>query len=184
MLQLFLHNDNNVWVTELKLDEDNSFINDAVMKFSLGSMVEGEYGTITAATNASPIVITSAAHGLSNTNEILVVDCVGLEAANGVQVVANKTTDTFELSGTTGNAALILPDNTDDYPRWFKIVSGLSDVAMSNSGLPAGKYLGEIPDDVDILPNQDYWLLVHATNYGYQVQGKVRAKVRKLGNVI
>lgn len=181
-MQLYLHNDNNVWLTEMKLDEDNTLIEDAALTFSLGSLVEGEYGTITAATNASPIVVTSAAHGLTNGTEILIVDCVGNEAANGVHVVANATTNTFELSGTTGTAALILPTDTANYPRWFKIVSALSDVAMPN--ISPGKYLGEIDEAADLLPEQDYWLFVKASNYGFQVQGKVRAKVRKLGAVI
>ena len=181
-MQIYLHNDNNVWVTEMKLDEDNTLIEDADIEFSLGSLVEGEYGTITDATNANPIVVTSAGHGLSNGNEVLIVDCVGNENANGVQVVANKTTDTFELSGQAGNAALILPSDTANYPRWFKIVSGLSEISMDF--VSAGKYMGEIDESADLLPEQDYWLFVKCLNYGYQVQGKVRAKVRKLGAVI
>lgn len=181
-MQLYIHNDNNIWVTDMRLDEDKSLISDGTLKFSLGSMVDGEFGTVTAATNASPIVVTSTGHGLSNGDEILIVDCVGNEAANGVQTVANATANTFELSGTTGTAALILPTNTADYPRWFKIVSALSDVAMDF--ISAGKYMGEIDEAADLLPEQDYWLVVSSSNYGYQAQGKVRAKVRKLGTVI
>lgn len=181
-MQLYLHNDNNVWITDLKLEEDGSAINDAALEFTLGSMVEGEYGIITAATNASPIVITSADHGLSNGTDVLIVDCVGNEAANGVQSTLNVTTNTFDLSGTTGNAALILPTLEANYPRWFKVIAGAKELAMDY--VSPGNYLCEVDEAVNLLPEQDYWAFVKSTNYGYQVQGKVRAKVRKLGSLI
>lgn len=60
---------------------------------------------ITDATNASPIVITSAGHKLENGQKVTVSDVGGNTAANGLQTVANITTDTFELQGTTGNGA-------------------------------------------------------------------------------
>lgn len=62
-------------------------------------------GTVTDATNASPIVITSAAHGLTNGARITVASVGGNTAANGTFIVANASTDTFELSGSTGNGA-------------------------------------------------------------------------------
>jgi hypothetical protein len=53
--------------------------------------------TVTGATNASPIVITSAGHGF-NDNEIVVVATVGGNtAANDTWRVANATANTFEL---------------------------------------------------------------------------------------
>jgi hypothetical protein len=61
--------------------------------------------TITDATNASPIVITSAAHGFSDGDNVVVHDVAGNTAANGYFEIENKTTNTFELMGTTGNAA-------------------------------------------------------------------------------
>jgi hypothetical protein len=60
---------------------------------------------ITAVTNASPIVITSTAHGLANGQEIIVSAVGGNTNANGTHTVANITADTFELDGSTGNAA-------------------------------------------------------------------------------
>lgn len=60
---------------------------------------------ITGATNASPIVITANSHGLSNGDEVVVSGVQGNTAANGIWTVANKTANTFELSGSTGNAA-------------------------------------------------------------------------------
>lgn len=60
-------------------------------------------GSVTAASNANPIVITSVAHGLDNNFLVTVAGVGGNTAANGTFTVANKATDTFELSGSTGN---------------------------------------------------------------------------------
>jgi len=59
--------------------------------------------TISAATRANPVVITAAAHGLSNSDQIGIFGVGGMVELNGNgYVVANKTTDTFELSGING----------------------------------------------------------------------------------
>jgi hypothetical protein len=61
--------------------------------------------TLSGATNASPIVVTSTAHGFSDDEVITVQGVLGNTAANGVWLIANKTADTFELQGSTGNGA-------------------------------------------------------------------------------
>jgi hypothetical protein len=61
--------------------------------------------TITAASNATPIVVTSVAHGFANGNTVTVSGVLGNTAANGTWIIANKTNDTFELVGSVGNAA-------------------------------------------------------------------------------
>lgn len=60
-------------------------------------------GSVTGATNASPIVITSAAHGLSNSATVKIVGVLGNTAANGIWTIANVATNTFELSSSIGN---------------------------------------------------------------------------------
>lgn len=61
---------------------------------------------ISGATNASPIVITTAsAHGYSNGEEVFVWGVAGNTAANGFWQIANITSDTFELVGSTGNGS-------------------------------------------------------------------------------
>jgi len=58
---------------------------------------------ISAATAANPVVITAAAHGLSDGDEIGIFNVLGMVELNGNgYTVANKTTDTFELSGING----------------------------------------------------------------------------------
>ena len=99
-----------------------------------------DYGkAITDATNATPIVITSTAHGFSNGHKVVINGVVGNTAANGLWVIANVAANTFELVDSTGNAAytsggiainLTADDNLDDIP-------GAARVAVS--GALAGK---------------------------------------------
>lgn len=65
----------------------------------------GTIPSITAATNATPIVVTSTAHGLSNGDLINISGVLGNTAANGVWIVQAVTANTFELIGSVGNGA-------------------------------------------------------------------------------
>jgi len=60
---------------------------------------------ITDATNATPIVITIASHGLSNGDHIVITGVGGNLAANGSFIIAAVATNTFELVGSVGTAA-------------------------------------------------------------------------------
>lgn len=62
-------------------------------------------GTITGATNASPIVITSAAHGLTTGARLTVASVGGNTAANGTFIITKVDANTFSLDGSTGNGA-------------------------------------------------------------------------------
>ena len=59
--------------------------------------------TITGATAASPVVITSASHGFSNGDFVAIDDIVGMTELNGGRYkVANQATNTFELQTVAG----------------------------------------------------------------------------------
>jgi hypothetical protein len=65
--------------------------------------------TITNATNAAPIVITtSAVHGLTTGDQVLNAGVLGNTAANGLFAVTVLTTTTFSLNGSTGTGAYTL----------------------------------------------------------------------------
>jgi hypothetical protein len=72
----------------------------------IGKVRQGwEPNFVTGASNASPIVITSSNNGLQNGDLVEVVGVGGNTAANGIFQVANVTTTSFELVGSTGNGA-------------------------------------------------------------------------------
>jgi hypothetical protein len=64
-------------------------------------------GTITAATNAAPIVITSAGHNLSTGTLVTISGVTGNTAANGTFQVTVIDANTFSLGGSTGNGAYV-----------------------------------------------------------------------------
>jgi len=60
---------------------------------------------ITAASNASPIVVTSALHGLTVGSNVTITGVVGNTAANATFTISAVTANTFSLSGSSGNGA-------------------------------------------------------------------------------
>jgi len=73
--------------------------------FAIGRDGAGVTKTITGATAANPVVITAVAHGLSNNDVVFISGVAGMTQLNNrVFTVANKTADTFELSGEDGSS--------------------------------------------------------------------------------
>jgi hypothetical protein len=116
-------------------------VTDGVVKFS--SAVK----TITGATNASPIVITSVAHALSTGQSFVVADVVGNTAANGTWYIEVLSDDTFSLLGSEGNADYVsggtatrrepsvdMPADYDhDLFKAFSVTQGLDLTIRSNA---------------------------------------------------
>ena len=72
----------------------------ATNSFSLVPYSSPLPASITAITQANPAVVTAASHGLSNSDKIYLSDAAGMTQVNGlVFTVANKTDNTFQLSG-------------------------------------------------------------------------------------
>lgn len=62
-------------------------------------------GSITGATNATPIVITSNGHGLSNGDVVYITGVGGNTAANGVWTISGVAANTFNLNSSAGSGA-------------------------------------------------------------------------------
>ena len=68
-----------------------------------GQILESDV-TISGATQANPVVITATGHGYSNGDEIRITGVVGMTELNNKRyLVANKTTNTFEITDIDGN---------------------------------------------------------------------------------
>jgi hypothetical protein len=60
--------------------------------------------TISGATKANPVVVTATSHGLSDGDQVKIIDVVGMtELNNQFFLVANKGTHTFELTNLSGD---------------------------------------------------------------------------------
>lgn len=70
-----------------------------------GYMVHNPATTITAITEANPAEVTAGSHGLADGDEVLITNVAGMTEVNGlIFTVANKTANTFELSGVNSTA--------------------------------------------------------------------------------
>ena len=108
-------------------------------------------GAITAATNATPIVITSAAHGLSNDQLVFISGVLVNTAANGTFRVAAVTTNTFSLT-TLAGANVAGNGNYTSGGNWWRIDQNtarataidLQDGVWYKHGALTRRYLGTI----------------------------------------
>lgn len=73
--------------------------------------------TITGATAANPVVITSAAHGFANGDTVYIDSIIGMSEINGrTFTVANQATNTFQLSGEDGTDHTAYASGGSAYP--------------------------------------------------------------------
>lgn len=70
-----------------------------------GGLLTEATTNITAVTKANPAVVTAASHGLNNGDRVFIKSVGGMTEINNLEfTVANKTTNTFELSGINSSA--------------------------------------------------------------------------------
>lgn len=171
MTQLFVANDNDIVIEGLQLASDSSYINDATLVFTLGDKTLT--GTISAATNATPIVITSATHGLSTSDRVLVVGVVGNEAANGSWTITKVDANSFSLDTSVGDGTYVTGGN------WYEIVTGADEVSVSYVGGSNGNYRGVMPGTVDLVPDRLYRLVITCSNYNLRWEKDYYARTRQ-----
>jgi len=97
-------------IVEFEFNDSQTFVlelGDAYMRFhALGAQIldSASIKTITGATAADPVVVTSTAHGLSNGDEVYITGVAGMTELNGRNfLVANVAANTFELQDLNGN---------------------------------------------------------------------------------
>jgi hypothetical protein len=70
-----------------------------------GTCSLAETGTITNATNATPIVVTCTAHGLTTGARVTITGVTGNTSSNGTFTVTRVDANTFSLDDSVGNGA-------------------------------------------------------------------------------
>lgn len=167
-MQLYYNNDNLIWCDSLIDTKTGIYINDAVLKLTVCYSGTGYEGTITGLTAASPIVATSANHGLSNGNKVAIRKVNGIIEAIGIQTVANKTSDTFELSGTTGTGAFVDTSGTADPPTWYLAATGLIQLDFEYISGSNGRYAATVLGTSFLRGRVRYKGYVEATDTTYK----------------
>lgn len=94
--------------------------------------------TVADATNASPIVISTAPtnHGFATGDKVLIGGVKGNTAANGVWSITNVTSTQFSLNGSTGNGARVAPVSPEPPAkamRWPSVHPFLNATTMKTS---------------------------------------------------
>ncbi len=77
---------------------------DTLLTNGTGSLSKMDTGTISGASNTSPIAITSNTHGLQTGNVVTITGVGGNTNANGTFTITRTGANTFTLDGTTGNS--------------------------------------------------------------------------------
>lgn len=128
---------------------------------------------ITNATNATPIVITSAAHGLQTGDVVTIVNVGGNGAAKGTWTITRVDANSFSLDTSVGDG---------DYTgggQWFECLEGAAGLEMTDEG--DGLYSVEIDGSLGLTPNQTYVLIYYclgAYRDIYNHVARVVARVR------
>lgn len=127
--------------------------NSGTPTLELTAWTAGATGAITGATNATPIVITSTAHGLSTGDVVTISGVGGNTAANGTFRITNTGADTFSLQTLAAGGANVAGSGAyTSSGNWYKAnYSGTRATALTTqdgiyvkTGATTRRYLGTI----------------------------------------
>lgn len=108
--------------------------------------------SVTGATNATPVVVTVSTHGYANGDVVIIKGITGNTNANGKFVIANVTTNTFELTnfdtganiagnGTFGGTAYALNMSQMEYLADFAAPSRVAtSAALTSQAITGGAF--------------------------------------------
>jgi len=135
----------------------------------------GNTFSVTAATNATPIVVTtSAVHGLVTGQTVVVTGTNGNTAANGHFTINVVSTTTFSLSGSVGNGAYTSGGTVfngfqnDGYSGSFTIVPTTAGAAYT-SGQTALTYIADKTFFISHLKEQDLFQSNSSFQYHFEI---------------
>lgn len=167
---LLIDNDLNLYVRDFRMEDDDSVITDADFVVHIGDYQIR--GTITGATNASPIVLTSANHGRAVGEQIIVSQVNGNLAANGVWTISAVTANTITLTGSAGNGAY------ENGGVWYLAVDGAVNITLAHQEAEPGTYKATLPATVPLVDGLRYVRITEAGGLGYKTERILLARVR------
>lgn len=152
MPSFFVDNKNNLWADGMCYDDGGEYINDAVIEFSFGDPLTTK--AITNASNTSPIVITSTAHGRSTGDIVVVANVKGNEGANGTWVITAIDANTFSLDGSVTSGVYVRGGNW-----WLGLTGGVS-LAAGYIAASNGRYKAVLPETAVALTAEKWRLFM------------------------
>lgn len=121
-VRIFAENDNDVVEAQFRYARTGALQSDVEMYFSLAYREIA--GDVEAASNASPIVITSTGHGLQTGDLVVIYGTGGNTAARGTWQITVVDANSFSLDESEGNGAWTRGG------RWHKAVPGAAAISM------------------------------------------------------
>ena len=155
---LYKNNDTDIYVSGLQRSRDQSPIVDAIL---MGSICLAIPNTITNATNANPVVITSVGHGLTTGQQIFIDGVEGNLAANGAHTVTVVDANTFSIDA-IGSGAYT------QFGNWYLGVPSAVGVSLPFVSGSSGDYVGTIPGSAPFEIGTSYVRFVECSNYGFR----------------
>lgn len=162
MANLYVMNDMNLVLDGMRYDADQTPIEDATLTAHFVDPTTEK--SITGATNASPIVITSASHGLTTGDKVVVAHVLGNLAANGCFTVTAINANTFSLDSSTGNGAYLRGGH------WYRAITNGYDLSMAYQVGFNGRYMAVIPRTLDRIAGEASRCIVMCSNYNFQIE--------------
>lgn len=151
---LFIGNDTDISIQPFVDASTGLAIDDADLFFTVCEA--GVTGVITGATNATPIVITSANHGLSDNDYVGIVGVGGNTAARGTFQITYIDANSFSLDSSVGNGAFTRGG------RWYKALTD-SIARAVEMPLSGTQYLGVLSGDIGLTEQARYAIVYYAT---------------------
>lgn len=152
---VYVDNDMNCWLRLLQKDVDGSYVNGATVTVTLGDNATS--GTLTGATNTSPIIVTSANHGQTTGNQIVIVQTRGNKATNGTWTITVLDANTFSLNASAGNGTYTSGG------IWYAAMANAISLPMTYQGSQGG-YMAVIPYTVNLTANNTYTAVVQVSS--------------------
>ncbi|MEI8019660.1 MAG: hypothetical protein WCH39_15750 [Schlesneria sp.] len=171
-MNVYLQNDMEFICDAVQLADDFSPIIDMALALSIGRT--DVTGVITNATNASPIVVTSAAHGRTTGDQVVITSVFGNVAANGAWTITVIDANTFNLNGSVGSGAFLATGSG----IWYLGVLGAVGLTMTYLASPP-RYKTTLPGTVPLLLGSTYIRVIQASNYNFHLEDTFTPVTRK-----
>ncbi|MEM7810286.1 MAG: hypothetical protein AAF532_02250 [Planctomycetota bacterium] len=169
-----IYPENDMLVTFAGVEDlaDGSFVNDLDLRMTIGELSTDDEddpivreGEVTAVTSVEPVTLFSAGHGLANGDRVVVHSVGGVGRSRGTHTVANRTDDTFELSGVNHAGATY-----EGGGRWHRVVDGADEVPIVFEAGSSGDYAGKLDGTASLVVDRPYFAVFYDVGlYAYRL---------------